>query len=307
MQTILGAGGSIGIELARILPSYTSKIRLVGRNPRKINPNDELVTADLLNKAEVMKAVKGSEVVYLLVGLPYKAKTWQEMWPSVMQNTIAACKQHKAKLVFFDNIYLYAPHNLNPILETTPIDPSSNKGKVRAALVEMLQQEMDSGTLKGLIARAPDFYGPGIRNGVLNDAVLKPLKEGKKANWFCSVDKLHSFIWTPDAAKATAILGNDETAYNQTWHLPTTTETLTGKQLIEMIAAELKVKCKYQVAGPILVKLLGLFNPLMKEFIEMLYQYDRDYVFDSSKFSRKYDFPVTSYQEGIKIMCNKQV
>lgn len=306
MQTILGAGGSIGTELARILPDYTTSIRLVGRNPVKINTADTLFPADLLNKGEVMQAVEGSEVVYLVAGLPYRAKVWQEMWPVVMRNTIDACIQNQAKLVFFDNIYLYDPENLSPLLETTPVGPLSHKGKVRASIAGMLEQAMDEGDLKALIARAPDFYGPGIRNGVLNDAVLKPLREGKKANWFCSVDKLHSFIWTPDAARATAMLGNDDSAWGQTWHLPTSKEKVTGRQLIEMIANELEVKARYQVAGKTLVSLLGLFNPLMKEFVEMLYQYDRDYVFDSSKFMDKYDFEVTPYAEGINMMVRAQ-
>ena len=60
-QTILGAGGAIGIELAKALPTYTSDIRLVGRNPKKINSTDELFKADLSNRDEVLKAVEGSD------------------------------------------------------------------------------------------------------------------------------------------------------------------------------------------------------------------------------------------------------
>ena len=165
-------------------------------------------------------------------------------------------------------------------------------------------EEVSNGSLNALVARAPDFYGPGIKNGVINEAVLPQLKAGKKANWFCSVNKLHSFIWTPDAAKATAILGNDPDAYNQVWHLPTAPDPLSGKQFIEAIARELNTKARVQVAGSFLVKILGLFNPVMKEFSEMLYQYDRDYVFDSSKFMDKYPFKTTTYAEGIKLMVS---
>src|SRR5690606_37901929 len=99
MQTILGAGGAIGIELAKVLPTFTDKLRLVGRNPKKVNKTDELFKADLTNSAEVLHAVQGSDVVYLTVGLPYNIKVWEHEWPLIMKNVLTACKAHSAKLV----------------------------------------------------------------------------------------------------------------------------------------------------------------------------------------------------------------
>src|ERR1035437_10014042 len=113
MQTILGAGGVIGTELAKSLKEYTSQIRLVSRNPQKVNETDELLSADLLNFADVRKAVAGSSVVYLTAGLQYNAKFWKESWPKIMSNVISACKDSNAKLVFFDNIYMYDADCLN--------------------------------------------------------------------------------------------------------------------------------------------------------------------------------------------------
>ena len=107
MQTILGSTGIIGTELAKSLSQYTDKIRLVSRNPKLVNPTDQLVVADLTNPEQVHTAVEGSEVVYLTVGLEYKIGVWQTQWPVIMQNVIEACKNHKAKLVFFDNVYVY--------------------------------------------------------------------------------------------------------------------------------------------------------------------------------------------------------
>ena len=108
MQTILGANGIIAVELAKELyQNYTTNIRLVSRNPQKVNDTDELVSADLLNADATDRAVAGSEIVYLTAGLPYNARIWQEQWQVVMQNVINACKKHGAKLVFFDNVYMY--------------------------------------------------------------------------------------------------------------------------------------------------------------------------------------------------------
>src|SRR5690606_1011828 len=107
MQTILGSGGAIGIELAKSLKNYTNDIRLVSRNPKKVNDSDELFKADLTNEDDVLRAVKGSEIVYVTVGFPYKLKVWEENWPKFIKSVITSCISEKAKLVFFDNIYMY--------------------------------------------------------------------------------------------------------------------------------------------------------------------------------------------------------
>jgi len=301
MQVILGSGGAIGNDLAKELKKYTVKIRLVSRNPKKINDNDELVKCDLTDENALDNALKGCKVAYLTVGLPYTVKTWQEQWPVIVKNTIAACKKHKTKLVFFDNIYMYHPDKLNPMTEETEISPTSKKGKVRAEIAQMVLDEIKTGKFEALIARAADFYGPGITNSVFNEVVFKNLKTGKKANWFCSLEHLHNFTFTPDAAKATALLGNTESAYNQVWHLPTVTP-LTGKQWIEKVAKELGVEPKTQVASKFIIQVMGLFNPMMKEFVEMLYQWDRDYNFDSSKFETVFTIKPTPVDEAIKLI-----
>lgn len=203
-------------------------------------------------------------------------------------------------MVFFDNVYMYDRDYLNGMTEDTPIKPSSEKGKIRAEISNMILDEINSGTLNALIARSADFYGPSIKNNsILTETVFNPLSKGKKANWLVSTEFKHSYTYTPDAGKATAILGNSDSAYGQVWHLPTAPNPLTGKELIELIASKFGVEAKTQVATKFIVKILGWFNPIMKEIHEMLYQNDRDYVFDSSKFEKEFDFKPTSYKDGI--------
>jgi len=299
MQVILGSGGAIGVDLGRELRNYTNKIRLFSRNPVRINDDDELFSGDLLNAVDVENAVKECEVAYLTAGIQYNVKTWQQQWPVIMQNVISACKKQNTKLVFFDNIYMYHPDKLNPMTEETEVFPSSKKGKVRAGIAQLVLDNIHSGELTALIARAADFYGPGIKNSFFIEAIVKQLKSGKKANWLASLNHLHNFTFTPDAAKATALLGNTESAFNQVWHLPTSIP-LTGKQWIETVAAELGVQPKIQLATKPVVKIMGLFMPVMKESVEMLYQYDRDYVFDSSKFENAFNLQPTSIEIAIK-------
>ena len=300
MQTILGSGGAIGFELAKALRTYTDDIRLVSRHPKAVNPEDQLVSADLTRPDEALKAIKGSKIVYLTVGLPYNSKLWRTTWPVLMRNVIGACKANRSRLVFFDNVYMYDPDCLGGMTETTPVRPVSKKGKVRAEIADLLLNEARKGNVQALIARAADFYGPSIKNSsILTEMVFNNLARGKKAYWMGAVDLPHSFTYTPDAARATALLGNTADAYGGVWHLPTAAEPLTGKEWIERIAEALQVQPKYQVLSRTVLRGIGLFVPLIRELTEMMYQYERDYIFNSDKFERRFDFKPTSCKNGI--------
>jgi len=301
MQTILGANGTIGSVLAKELTAYTDHVRLVSRYPKKVNETDELFPADLTDATQVEKAIEGSEVVYLLVGFDYNIKVWQDKWPKLMRATIDACIKHKAKLAFFDNVYMYDVNDISHMTENSVINPPSKKGAVRKEIADMLLNEVKSGKLTALIARSADFYGPNNDKSFLIEVVFKNIIKGKKPNWFIDANKKHSFTFTPDAAKATALLGNTVDAYNQVWHLPTDKNTLTGKEMIALFAKEMNVDNKVSVLPKWLLKILGLFIPIMKEMPEMMYQYDRDYYFDSSKFDERFNFKTTTYQEGVKL------
>ena len=301
MQTILGANGTIGQVLAKELLSYTDKIRLVSRNPRKVNESDELFAADLSNPENVDKAVEGSEVVYLVVGFDYKLNVWEEKWPKLMRAVLDACIKYNSRLVFFDNVYMYDINAIPHMTEESLINPPSRKGAVRKDIAQMILDEVKAGKLLALIARSADFYGADNEKSVVMEIGYKNLKKGKSANWFINADKKHSFTFTPDAAKATALLGNTVDAYNQVWHLPTDKNILTGREFVNLFAKELNVKSRVLVMPMWLIKLMGLFVPVLKEMPEMMYQYDRDYFFDSSKFEKRFKFNTTTYQEGVRI------
>jgi len=297
MQTILGANGVIANEIARVLPQYTGKIRLVSRHPNKINENDELMVADLTSYGQTEKAVSGSEIVYLTAGLIYNTKIWSEQWPIIMQNAIDACKKHSSKLVFFDNVYMYGKVN-GWMTEELQYNPCSKKGEVRAKIATMLMDEVQKGNLIAQIARAADFYGKSPLS-IVGVMIFDKYAKQKKAQLMVSDQFKHSYTYIPDAGKATALLGNTESAYNQIWHLPTDKNVLTGKELIDLAAEAFDCKPEYMVLKKWMIKMAGLFNPIIKETIEMMYQIEGDYLFDSSKFDSAFDFEKTSYKNGM--------
>lgn len=305
MQTIIGSGGTIGTPLALELKKYTEHIRLVSRNPKKVNDTDELYPADMNDPGQLDKAIAGSEVVYVVIGFEYKLSVWQETWPVFMYEVVRCCKKHNARLVFFDNVYMYDKTAITFMTENSAINAPSKKGKVRQAIHEMILAETASGELTALIARSADFYGPANKNSALNLMVLDNLAKGKKAQAFGDIQKVHTYTFTPDAAKATALLGNTIDAFNQVWHLPTTKEKLTGEEWIRLIAAELNTAPRWQVIPVWMIRLLGLFMPMMREFPEMMYQYEQDYIFDSSKFEKKFGISATSPKDAVRIMVEQ--
>ena len=300
IQTILGANGTIGKVLAKELLHYTQQIRLVSRHPKKVNETDELFAADLTDATMVDKAIEGSGIVYLVIGLDYNTKVWQDKWPKLMRATIDACIKYKAKLVYFDNMYLYDIKAIGHMVEDSPINPQSKKGLVRMEIAAMLMKEVEAGKLTALIARAPDFYGPDNDKSFIMEVVYKNLLKNKRPNWFIDATKKHTFIYTPDAAKATAILGNTPEAFNQVWHLPADDKSLTGDEWVALFNKEMNTSKKVMVLPMFMLKLLGIFIPLMREMPEMMYQYDRDYFFDSSKFKSHFNFNPTTYEMGVR-------
>jgi len=299
LHTILGANGAIATELTTVLQSNAQKIRLVSRHPKPVE-GAEIFQADALNRDQVFRAVKGSDIVYLLVGLEYKKKVWETSWPIIMRNTIDACKATGARLIFFDNVYMYGRVK-GKMTESTPFNPSSEKGKIRAGIDEILLKEMNAGSLQAIIAKSADFYGPhASKTSVPGILVFDRMKKGKSAQWFINAKLAHSFTYTPDAAKGLYMLATKDSAYGQTWHLPSVLPALTGNEFIAMAAKYMHVSLRVQVLPKWLIQVVGWFNPIMKELAEMLYQNEFSYEFDSSRFEKAFQFKPTSYEEGIR-------
>ncbi|PYU44064.1 MAG: hypothetical protein DMG53_17100 [Acidobacteria bacterium] len=242
MVTILGANGAISSELVKELTTRNESIRLVSRNPKLVPGAAEAVAADLSNLDDTVKAVTGSRIAFLLVGLKYDITEWRALWPRMMRNAIEAAKRANTRLVFLDN----------------------------------------------------------VRPGIPNVLVFDKLAKGAKASWLANDSVKHSFTFTPDAVRSLVLLAESESAWNQTWHVPTAPDPPTGKQFIELVAKEFGAQPKYRVLTRPMLRVAGWFDTTVRELYEMLYQYEFDYIFDSTKFTTAFRFQPTSYAEGVR-------
>ncbi|MDT8838753.1 SDR family oxidoreductase [Paraburkholderia fungorum] len=303
MQTILGANGQIAVELARELQrKYTSDVRLVSRHPRKVNDTDTLVSANLLDAKQTLDAVKGSSIVYFTAGLPPDTALWEAQFPTMLKNALDACRVAGASFAYFDNTYMY-PQDARLLTEEAPFAPVGRKGKVRAAMATMVLQEMARGEIPVLIGRAPEFYGPGKTQSFTNALVIEKLQAGKKPRVPVRDDTRRTLIWTPDASRALATLGNAPDAFGQTWHLPCCDDRPTYKEFVVMASHVFGREPDYSVISKWALTTAGLFSKQVRELRELLPRYEQDNLFDSTKFKRRFpEFAVTTYLEGLELI-----
>lgn len=301
MYTILGAGGAIANEFSKVLFQNKIPFTLVSRKPRSVYGGFTLA-ADLTSKKQTDEVLRGASIVLLCPGLKYDIDIWNKHWPLIMSNTIEGCAKYNLKLIFFDNVYMLGKVS-GAMTEETPYNPVSKKGELREKIANQLMDEVKAGNITAMIARAADFYGPACKTSVLNTLVFDKMAKNKKAQWFVNDDVVHSFTFTPDCGQALWLLSNSKDAWNQVWNLPTAKPALTGKEIINMAAEIFGTSPKHTVVGKGMIGFLGIFMKIMKEFKEMLYQYEEDYIFDSSKFEKAFDFKPTPCKEGIEIMA----
>jgi len=187
------------------------------------------------------------------------------------------------------------------MIESTPYNPCSKKGEIRAIIASRLEAEIEQNNIKAIIARAADLYGPYItQNSIPYFMAIEKMMKGKSAQWLVDAQMPHSFTYTIDCAKGLSLLGQKQECFQQVWHLPTSNPPIDGEKFIELIAKELGVDTKYSVLKKWMIHMASIFNKTISESYEMLYQYESEYYFDSTKFNEYFKYKPTTYQDGIK-------
>ena len=214
----------------------------------------------------------------------------------LIDNVIAACTEAGARLAFFDNVYALDPADYGRMTEDVVLSPASAKGRVRKQVLDKLWGAYRSGRLPVTVARAADFYGPGVTSSLFNAMVLDKVTANSAGMWTGDPALPHSLTYTPDAGRFFALLANDERAWGETWHLPTDARQLSVNDLAGMVSPSAKVR---QIAAP-LFWLLGRFNADLRELWDVRAQFNQPYFFDSSRFTTTFGVTATPYEEGLR-------
>jgi nucleoside-diphosphate-sugar epimerase len=297
LHVVFGASGGAGGAILRELAARGKRVRAVTRSGGGDVPHGvEVVRADAADRVAARQACRGATVVYHAVNVPYPA--WTETLPPVMAGLIDAAGTAGATLVYVDNLYAYGPVD-RPMTEDLPPAATSRKGRLRARLAETLLAAHRAGTVRAVIGRGSDYYGPGVRQSAAGERLFPAVLAGGKAMWAGSLDQPHSLTFSDDFARVLITLGAREEALGQIWHAPPA-EPLTGRQFIELAFAEAGKPPKIGMVSPLMIRLVGLVNPMVRELGELVYEFEAPFILDGSKYLRAFGGAPTPHREAIR-------
>ena len=297
LNVVLGAG-AVGRALVERLVGEGRPTRVVTRSGNANVPEGvEVVAADITDLGGAERACDDAGVVYGCVGLP-GYEHWPELWPPLMDGMLHGAESAGATFIFMDNLYMYGPVD-GPRTEDMPLTAYGNKPAVRAKITRSWQEAHDTGRVKAVAVRASDFYGPGVTLAALGEPTVGRMSRGKSAQAFGDPDQPHSFTYVPDIARAlVSVADGGDDVLGQAWHVPNAPDR-TVRELLTAFAAEFGVDLKIQTLPRWAMTPIGVFNPTVSESKEMLYQWDRPFQVDHSKFSARFWDDPTPFEDGI--------
>jgi nucleoside-diphosphate-sugar epimerase len=298
LHVVFGTG-AVGMSVMDALVQRgRSRVRMVNRSGGASVPDGvEVVGGDATDEAFAREASEGASVVYFALNPPYDK--WPELFPPLQAGVLEGAASAGAKLIAMENLYMYGPTQGRPLTEDLSHAPNTRKGRVRAMMSEELMEAHSSGRVRIALGRASDYFGPRVLVSAAGEQVFGRAVQGKSAQVAGDPDQPHTYTYAPDIGKGLVVLGDREEALGQAWHLPSP-ETVTTRQFVEMIFEEVGKPARVQAAPKILLRAIGLFNPGIRETIEMLYEFEEPFVVDDSRFEREFGEQATPLREAIQ-------
>jgi nucleoside-diphosphate-sugar epimerase len=298
LHVVYGTGAVGMAVMDELVQRGPRRVRMINRSGRARVPHGvEVVGGDATDEAFTREASEGASVVYFALNPPYDK--WPELFPRLQAGVLEGAASAGAKLIAMENLYMYGPTDGRPITEDLPYAATTRKGTVRASMSKELMEAHKSGRVRVAIGRASDFFGPRALTSAAGEQVFGRAVDGKSAQVAGDPDQPHTYTYTPDIGKGLVILGEREEALGQAWHLPSP-ETVTTREFVEMIFEAVGKPARVQAAPKILLRALGLFNPGMRETIEMLYEFEEPFVLDDSRFKQEFGDHATLLREAIQ-------
>ena len=301
LHVVFGTG-PVGLAVMDELVAKGVRVKMVNRNGRaKLPQGVEIRGVDATDPERTREVCDGASVVYNCLNAPYNR--WPEMFPPLQNGVLEGAAFAGAKLVAIENLYLYGRVGSKPMTEDLPYAATNRKGRTRAVMARDLMAAHEEGKVRVAVGRASDFFGPRGGLSFMGDRVFYPALEGKPAEIFGNLDAPHTYTYLPDIGTGLVILGERDEALGQAWHLPAA-ETLTTRQFIEMIFEESGQQPRIRSTPKAVFRIIGLFNPIVREFPEIYYEFDEPFVLDHLKFEQAFANHATPLREAIRTTLN---
>jgi nucleoside-diphosphate-sugar epimerase len=299
LAVILGAG-PVGVSVAQQFLDRGVAVRFVTRSGRPVGlPGTETVAGDIRDKATLVAASAGATILVHAVGIGYQ--DWARDLPPMHEAVLATAEATGAVAVFVENLYSYSA-GASPLNEASPEVAPTRKGALRKALSEQWLKAHQEGRIRGVSVRASDYWGPGATrtlNSHFGSRFFPELEAGKPVTFLGNPDASHSYTYLPDFARALADVALDPTAWGQIWVSPSLAPTTARTVALKFAQAAGRTVKVGRYPRPV-VRLLGLFNPLIREVVEMLYQFEETFTVDASRFEARFGWKATDLDTAVR-------
>ena len=298
-HVVLGTG-AIGRAVAEELVSRGESVRMVNRSGRmdEVPAGVEVVESDLYDPAKVRELTRAAKVVYQSAQPEYSK--WPEKFPPLQRSIIDGLIGSDAKLVLVENVYMYGDTDGKPMTEDTAYNAHTRKGRVRAEISKATFEAHKNGKLRVTAARGGNFFGPWGLDSTMGGRAFYPLLNGKPAQLIGRIDLPHTHTFLKDFGNALVILGERDEADGQAWHVPNDQPRMTQAELVRLFAEEAGVEPKMSSMGKLMMSIGGLFIPEAKETVEMMYEFEKPFIIDSSKFEKTFGMKATPIRDAIR-------
>ena len=302
MINVVVGYGAVGSHLAKALLDRGESVRVITRSPQKEPmPSAEkwdltFLIADMTDVESARRAVRGASVIYNAAQSPYER--WVSELPPLFRGILVAAEQAGAKLVLADNLYMYGLGATQPLRESEPYRATGSKGAVRTVLTQEALMAHEQGRLQVAVARASDFFGPGVLNSALGRSVFPALVSNKTADVLGDPHVPHSYTYIKDFAETLAILGTTQAGFGRAWHVPNA-RAMTTHDVIADAARIAGTEGRVRTMGRAVLSLAGIFSPMLRELKETLYQFDRPFIVDSSDFETQFGQQATPLPDSL--------
>ncbi len=281
LHVVFGTG-QVGTALIDHLSSLGLPVRAISRSrPTTLADGVDWRAADVTDPEAAEDAAKGALVVYQCLNAPYTE--WPEKFPRLQRGVLGAAERNGALLVTLENVYGYGPTAGKPMTEDLPLAATTVKGRARASMTKELLDAADAGRVRIAIGRASDFFGPGVTETTLGERVFANAVGGRRADFIGNPDLPHTYSYVPDIAVGLATLGTDPRAAGEVWHLPGP-ETVTTRSVLDLVASEVGHPIAIRSVSKLALRTLGLFKPMLRELVEMSYEFEEPFVLDTTKY-----------------------
>jgi nucleoside-diphosphate-sugar epimerase len=299
LHVIFGSG-PLGRSVMQAVLEKGYRVRVINRSGemKEAPQGIELVAGNCLDVDVVRRLTQGAAVAYQCAQPEYHA--WPEKFPPLQAAILEGVAASGAKLVIGENLYMYGDTGGKPLTEDLPYAADTRKGKTRAEMSQAALAAHRSGKLRVAIGRASDFFGPHVLDSALGERAIYPALAGKSASLGGKLDLPHTYTFIEDFGRALVILGERDEALGQAWHVPNDQPTITQRQLMNLFFEEIGQSPKVSAVSKNMMRLAGLFVLGAREMVEMMYEFEKPFIVDHSKFTRAFGNHATPHIDAVQ-------